>query len=153
MKYKQHHCSICDEIAAIHNGTHPLFIKELPTGYLVLGDFQFYPGYCIFLCKRHANELHELPKEFRYQFLQDMSVVAEAIYKTFRPKKLNYELLGNSVSHLHWHIFPRYKDDPLPQRPIWCIDSSITCGPQTRPTKTKIETYKTKLLRALPSIV
>ena len=41
-----------------------------------------------------------------------MCLLARAIETAFRPHKLNYELLGNQVPHLHWHLFPRYADDP-----------------------------------------
>jgi hypothetical protein len=36
-----------------------------------------------------------------------MSKVSEAVFKAFKPDKLNYELPGNGDSHMHWHIFPR----------------------------------------------
>src|SRR5437899_512684 len=39
--------------------------------------------------------------------------------RTLSPRKMHYELLGNTVAHLHWHLFPRYADDPNPTRPIW----------------------------------
>jgi diadenosine tetraphosphate (Ap4A) HIT family hydrolase len=32
---------------------------------------------------------------------------------------MNYEVLGNTVGHLHWHLFPRYEWDPNPKRPTW----------------------------------
>jgi diadenosine tetraphosphate (Ap4A) HIT family hydrolase len=32
---------------------------------------------------------------------------------------LNYELLGNQVPHLHWHLFPRYDADPDALKPVW----------------------------------
>jgi diadenosine tetraphosphate (Ap4A) HIT family hydrolase len=32
--------------------------------------------------------------------------------------KVNYMLLGNSVPHLHTHVFPRYPDDPAPGGPL-----------------------------------
>ena len=35
---------------------------------------------------------------------------------------MNYELLGNSDPHLHWHIIPRYKTDPRWGAPIWESD-------------------------------
>jgi diadenosine tetraphosphate (Ap4A) HIT family hydrolase len=48
-----------------------------------------------------------------------MCLVAKAIEETFNPLKLNYELLGNQVPHLHWHLFPRYKNDPETLMPVW----------------------------------
>jgi diadenosine tetraphosphate (Ap4A) HIT family hydrolase len=45
--------------------------------------------------------------------------VARAIAAAFRPRKMNYEVLGNTVAHLHWHLFPRYDWDPNPKGPIW----------------------------------
>jgi diadenosine tetraphosphate (Ap4A) HIT family hydrolase len=48
-----------------------------------------------------------------------MSTVSRAIEDCFRPRKLNYELLGNQVPHLHWHLFPRYDHDPDVLRPVW----------------------------------
>lgn len=89
------------------------------SGYAVLCDNQSYPGYTIFLAKRCVPELHELPSAERSMFLEEMAVVAEATWRAFAPRKLNYELLGNGVPHLHWHIIPRYADDAMPQWPIW----------------------------------
>ena len=48
-----------------------------------------------------------------------MAEVAEALFRVFSPRKLNYEALGNSVPHLHWWLTPRYVDDPRPHAPIW----------------------------------
>jgi diadenosine tetraphosphate (Ap4A) HIT family hydrolase len=45
--------------------------------------------------------------------------VAEALFSVLQPDKINYELLGNMVPHIHWHLVPRFSDDPLWPRPIW----------------------------------
>ena len=45
------------------------------------------------------------------RFLEEMSVVAEAAARAFGAEKMNYELLGNGDSHLHWHLFPRVSGD------------------------------------------
>jgi diadenosine tetraphosphate (Ap4A) HIT family hydrolase len=98
---------------------HPYLVAEMETGYAVVGDHQIYRGYTLFVAKRCVRELHELPSDERLRFLEEMSIVAEAVCRAFRPRKLNYELLGNSVAHLHWHLFPRYDDDPDPAWPVW----------------------------------
>lgn len=108
-------CLVCDRISKILNNTNPYFVAELETGYVIVGDFQYFKGYTIFLCKQHKTELHQLDKNFRMEFLKEMSEVAKAVSVAFHPKKLNYELLGNSDTHMHWHIFPRYGNDPKPK--------------------------------------
>ena len=97
----------------------------METGYAVLGNHQYFKGYCLFLCKFHKKELHELKKGIRLKFLEEMALVAEAVYKTLNPGKLNYELLGNTDEHMHWHIFPRYKNDLMPDRVVWAVDKTI----------------------------
>lgn len=112
-------CSICARIQAIGEGRHPRFIAELGSGFVCLGDHQLYPGYCLFLCKNHVRELPELEDDSCRLFLWEMSRLAGAIIAACGPRKLNYEMLGNQDAHLHWHLFPRYPDDPHPLRPVW----------------------------------
>ena len=52
-------CLICDRINMIKEGTNPYFVKELETGYVVIGDNQHFKGYSIFLCKEHKTELFQ----------------------------------------------------------------------------------------------
>ena len=112
-------CSICKRIDRIKNGKDKHFVKELKTGYIVIGDYADSLGWTIFLCKKHKEELHELDKDFKLKFLEEMAQVAEAVHQAFNPDKLNYELLGNKERHLHWHIIPRYQTEKGYHRPIW----------------------------------
>jgi diadenosine tetraphosphate (Ap4A) HIT family hydrolase len=45
-------------------------------------------------------------------------VVAGLIERIFTPCHMNYQLLGNSVPHLHVHVVARYLDDPAPGKPL-----------------------------------
>lgn len=144
---QENNCLPCERIAQIQAGANPYFVAELETGYVVLGDYQFYKGYTLFLCKEHKTELHQLDPDFRLQFLKDISDVAEAVYQAFQPEKLNYELLGNGEPHLHWHIFPRYADDPMPGKPIWQLDKAIRTA--VIPTEVELKELKEKLRTAL----
>lgn len=133
-------CKMCSVIENILSNN--FFVKEMNTGYVVLGKHQFYPGYVLFICKKHATELHELDERFRKNFLSEMSKVAEALHKAFKPSKINYELLGNSEPHLHWHIFPRYEGDANPKRPVWETDEKIRKGESTIPSGRELEKLK-----------
>ncbi len=57
-------CMVCERIARIKQGKNPYFVRELETGYVVLGDYQRFKGYTLFLCKEHATELHFLENGF-----------------------------------------------------------------------------------------
>ncbi len=84
-----------------------------------LNPDQAFEGYTFLTLKWHEEELYKLADKDRKQFLEDMSLVANALSKTFKPDKMNYELLGNSMPHLHWHLVPRYTSDPMWGRPNW----------------------------------
>lgn len=125
----------------IRDGRNPFFVKELETGYVVLGDFQFFRGYTLFLCKEHVAELHLLSPRFKKRYLEEMSLVAEAVWNWVNPEVLNYEALGNAIPHLHWHIFPRHKDDPLPKKPIWEIPKEQRMGKACMPDESVLAEY------------
>ena len=120
-------CIFCPVIEGLrHNETYQVpsggvirKIHELPTAIAVLSNDQYYPGYTFVIAKTHATELYHLPEDESTRYCQDMLRVAKAIATVFQPRKMNYELLGNTVAHLHWHLVPRYGWDPNPQRPIW----------------------------------
>lgn len=74
-------CFICDRIKMIQKGTNPYFVKELETGYVVIGDHQHFKGYTLFLFKEHITELHLIDRSAKMKFLEEMSIVAKR-YKT-----------------------------------------------------------------------
>lgn len=104
-------CLICERIELIKQGKNPHFVKELETGYVVIGDGQYFKGYTLFLAKEHVTELHQMEYETKIKFLEEMSIVQEAVAKAFQAEKMNIELLGNGDAHVHWHLFPRKTGD------------------------------------------
>ena len=113
-------CGVCGRIEETLKGNNPYFVRELETGYVVIGDHQRFEGYTLLLCKQHATELSQLAPDFRNAFLQDMALTAEAVENAFHPDKLNYELLGiGKGRHMHWHIFPRRDSDTPMPGPVW----------------------------------
>lgn len=43
---------------------------------------------------------------------------AAAAASVMRPVKMNYEIHGNTIPHLHVHIIPRFRGDPFEHSPI-----------------------------------
>lgn len=125
-------CLMCNIIKSGEND--PYFIIELETGYAALGWHQRFKGYTVFICKTHASELHELEPEYRAKFMEEMSTVSEAVFNVFKPDKMNYELLGNAVSHLHWHLFPRRVGDTPKGGPVWCLQKEEMYDDSMRPS-------------------
>ena len=44
-------CLICDRIKMIKEDRNPYFVKELKTGYVVIGDHQHFKGYTLFYAR------------------------------------------------------------------------------------------------------
>lgn len=96
-----------------------LRIVELDHSYVILNRDQFFPGYTLLFTKQHFTELFHLDREMRGELMEEVSSVARALHEVFTPDKINYELLGNMVPHMHWHLVPRFSSEPLWPRPIW----------------------------------
>lgn len=96
-----------------------LRIVELPHSYVILNRDQYFPGYTLLFTKDHVTELFHLDRELRRGLMDEVSRVAQALFTIYAPAKINYELLGNMVPHIHWHIVPRFSSEPLWPRPIW----------------------------------
>lgn len=151
---EQQKCFVCDRIQQIHEKSNPYFVAELKTGYVVLGDHQYFKGYTLFLCKEHKTELQYLEEGFRIEFMTQMSKVAEAVYHAFLPDKLNYELLGNGLggAHMHWHIFPRREKDLCIPGPVWKLPQEIMYSEETKPSEAELKDMKLRLLLELEKL-
>jgi len=118
-------CVMCTRVA----GEGPLFIADLPTSRVYFNEDQFFPGWVFVVLKRHAVELYELTASERAAQVEDVARVARALASVYQPVKMNYELLGNQVPHIHWHLVPRLADDPEPRRPVWRVTHELTVLP------------------------
>jgi len=86
-----------------------------------LHDDQFFAGWTFLVLKRHATELWQLEPGERAQLIEEVSRVAHAVAIAFGAAKMNYELLGNAIAHIHWHLVPRRADGPAPRLPVWTV--------------------------------
>ncbi len=100
-----------DRVGAAERGENPMVLAGMRSGFAVIGDTQFLPGYCLLLASPWADKLTELPLERRGEFLLDMSLLGEAVEAVCRDRglrRVNYGIGGNREPFLHAHIRPRY---------------------------------------------
>lgn len=151
-------CIVCDRIRETRNGNNPYLVKELETGYAVIGDYQHFRGYSLFLLKDHVVELYELEEERRMKFFREMTIVAEATAKAFGAEKMNYECLGNGDAHLHWHLFPRRSGDldgygNNGKGPVWWYPREKMYAEEERPAPDELEEMKARLLKEINTLL
>lgn len=75
-------------------------------------------GYTIVIWRgRHVADPTELIEDEASAYFSEVLRVARAVETLYRPIKMNVEMLGNSLPHLHTHLVPRYPDDGAPGWP------------------------------------
>ena len=60
----------------------------------------------------YFEALNELSDEDRNAFMADVARVTRAMQKAFQPEKINYGAYSDKLSHLHFHLAPKYVDGP-----------------------------------------
>ena len=93
------------------------FAGSVSDAYLQKADIQ--RGYSVVIWRgRHVVEPTELSSDEASSYWREVLVAARAIETHFKPVKMNYNVLGNSLPHMHTHVIPRYATDPRPGWPF-----------------------------------
>lgn len=87
-------------------------ICDLEASTLYLFKEQTYRGRCLVAYKEHKSEIFHLTDEERNSFMKDVARVANAMDKAFSPYKINYGAYADKMTHLHYHIVPKYEGGP-----------------------------------------
>ena len=124
-------CPLCHEVALeAHAHAEGYMVADLGISRLRLATNQALPGYCVLICKQHVREPHDLSPAEQQVFFADMMRVGKALDQAFGAVKLNFELLGNAVPHLHCHILPRYYGDAGPGMLFSLHEQQLLLAPQ-----------------------
>lgn len=115
---------IFERVEQARSGANPKVICKMKSGWAVMGDVQFLPGYCLLLPDPVVPSLNHLDLNGRIRFLADMTLIGDALLEVTNAYRINYEILGNSEPELHAHIFPRFESEPDEKRrmPAWFYD-------------------------------
>jgi diadenosine tetraphosphate (Ap4A) HIT family hydrolase len=102
----------------------PAAIAKLPSGWVIMGERQVLPGYCLLLPDPVVPHLNALAPEARAQFLLDMALIGDVLLTVTAAARINYAIYGNVDPALHAHIFPRDSAEPESTRTAqpWALD-------------------------------
>lgn len=103
-------CLYCTNNETLHNLM--IEIASLGVSRVFLFKEQTYRGRCLVAYNGHVNDLNELSDEERNAFMADVAHVTRAMQKAFSPEKINYGAYSDKLSHLHFHLAPKYADGP-----------------------------------------
>lgn len=105
---KDSNCAYCVEGELLAQFGYPC--AELDYSKVYVFKEQSHKGRVIVASNQHVSELVNLSDEDRNGFFADVDKVAKALHKAFSPDKINYGAYGDTGSHLHFHLVPKYKD-------------------------------------------
>jgi diadenosine tetraphosphate (Ap4A) HIT family hydrolase len=116
--------SIHRRVDALRAGRDPAFVARLASGWAVLGERQFLPGYCLLLPDPVVPTLNALQGGARAAFLGDMAALGDAVLAATGALRINYAIYGNVDPALHAHVIPRFPDEApaLRQAQPWAYD-------------------------------
>ncbi len=78
-----------------------------------------YPGFCRVIWNAHVKEMSDLDAADRAHCMAVVFAVEQALRALMQPDKINVASLGNMVAHVHWHVIPRFADDPHFPQSVW----------------------------------
>jgi diadenosine tetraphosphate (Ap4A) HIT family hydrolase len=93
-------------------------LVERPATWITSDRLALTRGYLCVVARRHVLEPYELDRAERGAFWEDVLFAAERLAGLVTPIKVNYEIHGNSLAHLHAHIYARYRGDRFVGGPI-----------------------------------
>ena len=86
---------------------------------VILADEPDYPGFLCVIVKDHIKEMTNLPTAGQAALMRVVFAAEAALREVMQPDKINLASLGNVVPHVHWHVIPRYENDPHFPNPVW----------------------------------
>jgi diadenosine tetraphosphate (Ap4A) HIT family hydrolase len=86
---------------------------------VVRADEPDHPGFLRVILNAHVKEMTDLQAADQQALMRVVFAAETALREVMAPDKINLASLGNVVPHLHWHVIPRFRDDPHFPNPVW----------------------------------
>lgn len=110
MKTDPKDCLYCQDNETRHNLM--IEVAKLSVSRLFIFKEQTYHGRCLVAYNGHVDDLNQLSDDERNAFMADVVRATRAMQKVFAPAKINYGAYADTLSHLHFHLVPKYVDGP-----------------------------------------
>lgn len=102
-----------ERLIELNEGRDLRLIRRMRSGYAVMHETQFLPGYVLLLGYPEATHLLGLDRKHRNLFFDDMGILGEAVMQATECLRVNFSVYGNLDPFLHAHVVPRYGwEDP-----------------------------------------
>ena len=140
-----------DRIGSAQRGENQMVIARMRSGFAVIGDTQFLPGYCVLLAAPQVASLEDLPADDRAVFLDDMGRLGAAVNAACAPRRINYSIYGNTDAFLHAHVFPRYAWEPAERilGPVWLYPRENWSDPAQEYDEARHGVLRARIAKAL----
>ena len=105
----QNNCIYCEKGEKLKSLM--IYICDVDGFPLYLNRNQAHKGRVILACDEHIPTISELSSEKAIAFFGAVHKVCKALTKVFSPDQINIGMYGDTVTHAHCHIVPKYKDE------------------------------------------
>ena len=144
-----------ERLEALARGENPMMVMRMRSGFAVMSDTQFLPGYCLLLAYPQVDHLTDLPLDERAGYLLDMTILGEAVLMATGCRRINYSIYGNLDPFLHAHVVPRYESEPDQYRftPPFSYPSEIREDPAAKYSDVRQGELKARIEEKLRSLM
>lgn len=105
-------CVLCNEV-----GGRLIWQNDLVR--IINADDAYYPAFTRVIYQAHVKEITDLRPEQRHELMDFVYLVEEVQRQVLQPTKINLAQFGTMAPHIHWHIIPRFSEDPHYPDAIW----------------------------------
>lgn len=93
-----------------------LLILESKTCFICANKYPYGTGHLLIVPKRHVNSILDLTTKERVEIFNSIDLCVYALNLYLEPEGFNIgasigKVAGQSISHLHFHILPRFQGD------------------------------------------
>ena len=86
-------------------------LVELDASVVTVPERPEAPDYACVVCREHVVEPFELGGLPRRRYFEEVMLTARALRDVTGATKINYEIHGNTIPHLHTHLYAKFKGD------------------------------------------